>query len=83
MTRSAPLFEHPTPAGKDERYLPGEAYAAIVIPSIDIDFIVVEGTDYVSLKKGPGPLPGVGEPVGRHGPGRRSPVTARPTSIRS
>lgn len=53
-TSVAPAFERPTPPRPRERYLPGEAYAAIVIPSIDIDFIVVEGTDYVSLKKGPG-----------------------------
>ena len=53
-TSVAPAFERPTPPRARERYLPGEAYAAIVIPSIDIDFIVVEGTDYVSLKKGPG-----------------------------
>ena len=53
-TSVAPAFERPTPPRAGERYLPGEAYAAIVIPSIDIDFIVVEGTDYVSLKKGPG-----------------------------
>jgi sortase A len=57
-----PLFEHPTPPQEDERYLPGEAYAAIVIPSIDIDFIVVEGTDYVSLKKGPGHYPDSANP---------------------
>jgi sortase A len=57
-----PLFAHPTPPGEDERYLPGEAYAAIVIPSIDIDFIVVEGTDYVSLKKGPGHYPASADP---------------------
>ena len=49
-----PLFEDPTPPTEQERYLPGEAYAAIVIPSIDIDFIVIEGTGYVDLKKGPG-----------------------------
>jgi sortase A len=57
-----PLFEHPTPPREDERYIPGEAYAAIVIPSIDIDFIVVEGTDYVSLKKGPGHYPDSANP---------------------
>jgi sortase A len=49
-----PLFDHPTPANGNDHYLPGEAYAAIVIPSIDIDFIVIEGTGYVDLKKGPG-----------------------------
>jgi len=53
-TQVAPLFERPTPPRDRERYLPGEAYAAIRIPSIDIDFIVVEGTEYVDLKKGPG-----------------------------
>lgn len=34
--------------------LPGSAYAQIQIPSIDVDYIVVEGTDYQTLKKGPG-----------------------------
>jgi len=61
-TEVRPLFEHPTPPGEQERYLPGEAYAAIVIPSIDVDFIVVEGTDYVSLKKGPGHYPDSADP---------------------
>jgi sortase A len=57
----APFFERPIPPS-DERYLPGEAYASIQIPSIDIDFIVVEGTDYVSLKKGPGHYPTSADP---------------------
>jgi sortase A len=57
-----PLFDSPAPPSPDERYLPGEAYASIVIPSIDIDFIVVEGTDYVSLKKGPGHYPTSADP---------------------
>jgi sortase A len=34
--------------------LPGGAYAQIQIPAIDVDFIVVEGTGYEALKKGPG-----------------------------
>jgi sortase A len=59
---ATPQFEQPTPASGDDRYLPGEAYASIVIPSIDIDFIVVEGTDYVSLKKGPGHYPTSADP---------------------
>jgi sortase A len=59
---AAQSFEDPTPPSPDERYLPGEAYASIVIPSIDIDFIVVEGTDYVSLKKGPGHYPTSADP---------------------
>jgi sortase A len=65
-------FDHPTPPPKkDERYLPGEAYAALVIPSIDINFIVVEGppdTSYLSsawtlqLKKGPAHYPDSADP---------------------
>jgi sortase A len=55
-------FEQPTPPNPGERYLPGQAYAAIVIPSIDLDFIVVEGTDYVSLKRGPGHYPTSADP---------------------
>ena len=40
--------------GNGPRIIPGDAYAAILIPSIDMDWMVVEGTDYESLKKGPG-----------------------------
>ena len=64
------LFEHPTPPTQQERYLPGEAYAALVIPSIELDFIVVEGpeADYRSyewtntLKKGPAHYPDSADP---------------------
>jgi len=34
--------------------VPGEAVAIIRIPRIDVDLVVVEGTDTESLKKGPG-----------------------------
>jgi LPXTG-site transpeptidase (sortase) family protein len=70
-TEATPLFEEPSPAGEQERYLPGEAYAAIVIPSIAIDFIVVEGPDddtYRSfewtetLKMGPAHYPDSADP---------------------
>lgn len=61
-TDAWPLFQDPTQPEEDERYLPGEAYAAIVIPSIGVDFIVVEGTDYTSLKKGPGHYPASADP---------------------
>ena len=48
----------PLPVPKDPktapRVLPGDAYADIVIPSIGLDMVVVQGTDYESLKKGPG-----------------------------
>jgi sortase A len=45
----------PIPAqGNGPRIIPGDAYAVILIPSIDLDMVVVQGTDYESLKKGPG-----------------------------
>ncbi len=66
-TQLTPLIERPTPPGQREHYLPGEAYAALVIPSIEIDFIVVEGTDYVDLKKGPGHYPDSADPWDRTG----------------
>jgi sortase A len=34
--------------------VPGAAVAIIRIPSIDVDYVVVEGTDTEALKKGPG-----------------------------
>jgi len=34
--------------------VPGQAVAIIRIPKIDIDYVVVEGTDTEALKKGPG-----------------------------
>ncbi|MGH2678987.1 MAG: sortase [Actinomycetota bacterium] len=70
-TELAPVVEHPTPPRGDDRYLPGEAYAAIVIPSIDVDFIVVEGPEDVpflsegwteALKKGPVHYPDSADP---------------------
>jgi sortase A len=44
----------PTTPGSSPRIIPGDAYADILIPSIGLDMIVVQGTDYESLKKGPG-----------------------------
>ncbi|MGH7541312.1 MAG: sortase [Gemmatimonadota bacterium] len=70
-TSIAGAYEHPVPIPQDEeRYLPGEAYAAIVIPSIDVDFVVVEGPSgsYTSsawteqLKKGPAHYPDSADP---------------------
>jgi LPXTG-site transpeptidase (sortase) family protein len=65
-------WDEPVPAPeREERYLPGEAYAAIVIPSIDIDFVVVEGPAGASyrsyewtaaLKKGPAHYPDSADP---------------------
>ena len=45
----------PVPAiGTAPRILPGDAYAVILIPKIGLDMVVVQGTDYEDLKKGPG-----------------------------
>jgi sortase A len=44
------------------REVEGSAYAIIQIPSIGIDYVVVEGTDYTSLKKGPGHYPETADP---------------------
>jgi LPXTG-site transpeptidase (sortase) family protein len=67
-------WSHPTPPptnDREERYLPGEAYAFIVIPSIDLDMVVVEGPPgdaYLSsswitqLKKGPTHYPDSADP---------------------
>jgi sortase A len=65
-------WDHPTPPPPtEEPYLPGEAYASIVIPAIDLDFIVVEGPpdeSYLSsswitqLKKGPAHYPDTADP---------------------
>jgi sortase A len=52
--------DHPPPPGSRE--VPGSAYAIIRIPSIDIEYVVVEGTDYTSLKKGPGHYPDTADP---------------------
>lgn len=55
----ASLDEAPPPGTRE---IPGSAYAMIQIPSIDIEFAVVEGTDYASLKKGPGHYPDTADP---------------------
>ncbi|HLB38879.1 MAG TPA: sortase [Actinomycetota bacterium] len=47
-----PPSEAPPPGGA--RVIPGDAYGVIVIPSIGLDMVVVQGTDYESLKEGPG-----------------------------
>lgn len=42
------------PAGDKVVQVPGKAVAIIKIPKIDLNYVVVEGTDTDSLKKGPG-----------------------------
>ncbi len=59
-------FENPRPVSEapppGTRAPLGSAYAAIVIPTIDLDFIVVEGTDHDSLKEGAGHYPDTADP---------------------
>jgi sortase A len=47
--------------------VPGKAVAIIEIPRIDVDYVVVEGTDTESLKKGPGHYPQTAYPWEDHG----------------
>ncbi len=65
VTRAAqrelrPAFEHrvatraPEEAPPRVAKVPGRAVAIIKIPKIDVDLVVVEGTDTESLQKGPG-----------------------------
>lgn len=54
-----PLNDAPPPGTRE---VPGSAYAVIEIPSIEADYVVVEGTDYTSLKKGPGHYPDTADP---------------------
>jgi sortase A len=42
------------PTRGEPTILPGDAYAVLQMPSIDVDVVVVEGTDVVDLKAGPG-----------------------------
>jgi len=46
--------QQPPPPVGGAHVLPGDAYAVIQIPRIGLDMVVVQGTDYTSLKEGPG-----------------------------
>jgi sortase A len=48
-------------------HVPGRAVAIIKIPKIDVDLVVVEGTDTESLKKGPGHYVDTAYPWQDHG----------------
>lgn len=47
-------LEHPTPPPTDAVHIKGSAIARIVIPRIDLDMIVVDGTRTEDLIRGPG-----------------------------
>jgi sortase A len=50
------------PAQAPERLPLGQAYAQLVIPAIDVNFMVVQGTGYEDLKDGPGHYPDTADP---------------------
>jgi sortase A len=60
LVDSKPISQAPAPGAPAP--LRGSAYAEIIIPRIDLDLIVVEGTDTESLKKGPGHYPETADP---------------------
>jgi sortase A len=55
------------PTGQRVVDVPGKAVMIIKIPKIDVDYVVVEGTDTESLKKGPGHYTGTAYPWQDHG----------------
>jgi sortase A len=44
------------------RVLPGQAYAILRIPEIDLNEVVIQGTGVTELKRGPGHYPGTADP---------------------
>lgn len=68
-----PGFEHrvgtldPQDAPERVATVPGDAVAIIRIPKIDVDYVVVEGTDTEALKKGPGHYSQTAYPWQGHG----------------
>jgi sortase A len=57
----------PSAPGADRVRVPGDAIGILIIPRIDLDMVVVEGTDTGSLKKGPGHYTGTAYPWDAHG----------------
>lgn len=69
VINSKPMTQAPPP-GSAALPLRGTAYAELIIPRINLDMIVVQGTDEESLKKGPGHYPETAnpwDPTGRVG----------------
>jgi sortase A len=60
------IAEH-NPTRGEPTILPGRAYAILQIPSIDLDVVVVEGTDVTDLKAGPGHYARTDDPWDRRG----------------
>ena len=56
------LDEPADPSTAPELVPLGDAYAQLVIPAIDVNFMVVQGTGYEDLKDGPGHYPDTADP---------------------
>jgi sortase A len=54
IARDWPANPTTDPAAEPDPVVPGDAYAILQIPSVGIDFVVVQGTGYEDLKLGPG-----------------------------
>ncbi len=61
VVNTKPVTQAPQP-GSAGLPLRGSAYGELIIPRIDFDMIVVQGTDEESLKKGPGHYPDTADP---------------------
>ncbi|MGZ4151186.1 MAG: sortase domain-containing protein, partial [Actinomycetota bacterium] len=59
--------EHPKPPPATITHVPGDAVAILKIPRIDLNMVVVEGTDTLALEKGPGHYTGTAYPWQDHG----------------
>ncbi len=57
----------PPPAGAEVVKLHGDAVAIMIIPRIDLNMVVVEGTDTADLQKGPGHYTETAYPWQNHG----------------
>ena len=56
------VIDTQVPAQAPERIPLGNAYAQLLIPSVGINFMVVQGTGYEDLKDGPGHYPDTADP---------------------
>ncbi|MGZ4133160.1 MAG: sortase, partial [Actinomycetota bacterium] len=59
--------ENPKPPPATITHVPGDAVAILKIPRIDLNMVVVEGTDTLALEKGPGHYTGTAYPWQDHG----------------
>lgn len=66
-SRIGTISKEDVPRSEKVVNVPGKAVMIIQIPKIDVDYVVVEGTDTESLKKGPGHYSDTAYPWQNHG----------------